>query len=147
MGIISSMKTFIKIGCESDSHLGCVLSLEGYRVKGNVWVHTLPTSHCRIITGGCTRSIYKLLLRKPSSPGTEQKALLVLCTLRRWGHQSRQKLAILPFLWDRWKLEGLNAVKALLLLGSLWFEKSVPPSWTPEGLNQCALEAYSWVHM
>ena len=97
----------------------------------------------------CARSIPKLFLRKADSLRTGEKALLVLCTLRRWwllsGHQSRQKQAILPSLWDRWRLEGLKAVKALLMLGILKFEISEPPCWTPEDLSQCALGAYSSV--
>ena len=151
MGIIRSLKTFIKMGCESNSFGGWVLSLEGYSVEGNLWAHTLHTYHCRTITGGCKRSIHRLLLRKPPSPGTGQKALLVLCTLRirrlPSGHQSRQKRAILTSFWVRWKLEGLKAVEALLLLGTLQFEKSEPPHWTPEDLSQYVLGAYSSVHM
>ena len=85
MGIISSLQTFIKMGCESDSFGGCVLSLEGYRVEGNVWAHTLPSSQYVTITDAVHRSIPRLLLRIPARVGTGQKALLVLCTLSRWG--------------------------------------------------------------
>ena len=40
-----------------------------------------------------------------------------------------------------------KAVKVLLLLGTLQFEKLVPPCWTLEGLSECALGAFSSVHM
>ena len=126
---------------------GCVLSLDGYRVEGNIW----PIHYWHL-----TAEQSQMALQDPytgysygnqPSLGLEKRQCW-LCVL--WGdgpalRATEQKQATLPSLWNRWKLEGLKAVKALLMLGILKFEISEPPCWTPEDLSQCALGAYSSV--
>ena len=96
------MTSFIKMGCESDSFGHCVLGVEGYRVEGNICVHTLSTSQYRTITDA-VQDPYTLQVtpKDARQPGDLTKGTVGFLSSRSWGlpqgiRADRSRLSSLP---------------------------------------------------